>query len=43
MGNWLQERLGHAMAANLARPSKGVEVLHWDAIDTLAQPPVEQR
>ena len=36
------DRLGHAMAMNLRTPRHGVEVLHWDAIDTLAREPIHE-
>jgi uncharacterized protein YbjT (DUF2867 family) len=31
------ERLGQAMAADTRRQGRGVEILHWDAIDALAR------
>ena len=35
------ERLGQAMAENLAIPGRGVEVLDWDACNTLARQPAQ--
>lgn len=36
------DRLGHAIAVNLRAQKAGVEVLHWDAIEALAQQPVQE-
>jgi len=36
------DRLGYAMAVNLRTPKTGVEILHWDAIDTLARQSIHE-